>query len=353
MLKKIIYLLLFIFLFTLKAAIAQSTQATNNNNQIYDNENEYLKKIIKINTDEIEILRRDQINYRIEKDLLKEAYSANYERINLSITLLLGLIGAFGIFATTRINSVNKDYRKELQELTALKVQFDTELKEVTRKQDKVQNQVDELSKDQVLTLQVMDIIERVINHLNMKNWQWALQWISQGLQIDPDNILLLDTKTHCLVQLGDYQGAAQVSKKLVGSSTDNPQHTKCVLNLLEILALLKDDDFNDYYQKYKDTISKDYNDNLIADFLRIFKFIIDNKLDEATKIISPFVSISSGETFVHAFESLWPLDIAKNLIPKLETPLQKKYLQIIIDFYSGKIHGNKVKEFLATQQSA
>ncbi|MBA3756651.1 MAG: hypothetical protein H0X02_10650, partial [Nitrosomonas sp.] len=49
-----------------------------------------------------------------------------------------------------------------------LKVQVDTELKEFTRKQDKVQNQVDELSKDQGLTLQVMDIIERVINHLNI-----------------------------------------------------------------------------------------------------------------------------------------------------------------------------------------
>ncbi|MBA3756650.1 MAG: hypothetical protein H0X02_10645 [Nitrosomonas sp.] len=119
-----------------------------------------------------------------------------------------------------------------------------------------------------------------------MKNWPWALQRISQGLQIDPNNLILLDTKTHCLVQLGDFKEAAEVGRKLVERTTDNPKHIKSVLNLLKILALLKDDDFNNFYQKYKDIISKNYNDSLIMDFLRIFKFVIDNELSEAKKIL-------------------------------------------------------------------
>ncbi|MEK6744629.1 MAG: hypothetical protein AABZ15_13530 [Nitrospirota bacterium] len=39
--------------------------------------------------DDIQEIRRDQLNYKIEKDLLKETYSTNYQTINFMISLAL------------------------------------------------------------------------------------------------------------------------------------------------------------------------------------------------------------------------------------------------------------------------
>src|SRR5688572_24563921 len=46
-------------------------------------------------------VRRDQLTYQIERDLLKEAYSSNLETVNLAITLGLALLAVLG-FAGVR-----------------------------------------------------------------------------------------------------------------------------------------------------------------------------------------------------------------------------------------------------------
>ena len=53
-------------------------------------------------------------NYKLEKDLLKETYSNNYERINIVITIILGVIGILGYLGIRDISSIKKEYEKEL-----------------------------------------------------------------------------------------------------------------------------------------------------------------------------------------------------------------------------------------------
>ena len=48
-------------------------------------------------------------NYKLEKDLLKETYSNNYERINFFITIALGLIGILGFLGIRDISSIKKE----------------------------------------------------------------------------------------------------------------------------------------------------------------------------------------------------------------------------------------------------
>jgi len=45
---------------------------------------------------QIQEIRRDQLNYKIEKDILKEVYSSNIATINLVITLILAVFGIIG-----------------------------------------------------------------------------------------------------------------------------------------------------------------------------------------------------------------------------------------------------------------
>ncbi len=48
---------------------------------------EQLRKI----EDQLSEVRRDQLNYKIEKDLLKEAYSSNLQIVNAVIAIALGV----------------------------------------------------------------------------------------------------------------------------------------------------------------------------------------------------------------------------------------------------------------------
>jgi len=39
--------------------------------------------------DSVSEIRRDQLNYKIEKDLLKETFSSNYQTINIVLAIIL------------------------------------------------------------------------------------------------------------------------------------------------------------------------------------------------------------------------------------------------------------------------
>ena len=41
-------------------------------------------------------VRRDQLNYKIERDLLKNAYTSSFQTINLVLTMILGAFAVLG-----------------------------------------------------------------------------------------------------------------------------------------------------------------------------------------------------------------------------------------------------------------
>lgn len=63
---------------------------------------------------EITEIRRDQLNYKIEKELMKEIYQSNFKTINILITSVLGLFGFLGFFGLRDISSLQKKYQDEL-----------------------------------------------------------------------------------------------------------------------------------------------------------------------------------------------------------------------------------------------
>ena len=63
----------------------------------------------------VKIIDTNQLNYKIEKDLLKETYSNNYEQINLIITIVLGIIALLGFLGLRDISSIKKNFNSELK----------------------------------------------------------------------------------------------------------------------------------------------------------------------------------------------------------------------------------------------
>ena len=118
---KNITILFFLTLFSWQVKGQSDSIKTNNNS--FKSEVNNLKH-------EIEILKRDQLNYQIEKDLLKDAYSNNYDKLNLFITGILLLFGFFGVLGIRDINSIKKEHKDELEKLKSLQVDLESKSKD-------------------------------------------------------------------------------------------------------------------------------------------------------------------------------------------------------------------------------
>jgi hypothetical protein len=86
-----------------------------------------------------------QLNYKIEKDLLKETYSNNYEKISLVITLILGVMGVFGYLGLRDITSIKKEYEMELSNLKQIQGQFNIKSQEFDTEKKKFQDDLNEV----------------------------------------------------------------------------------------------------------------------------------------------------------------------------------------------------------------
>jgi len=94
---------------------------------------------------QIKTVENNQLNYKIEKDLIKETYSSNYERINMVITIILGIIGVIGYIGFRDINSIKKEYVAELDKLKLLQVDFEVKAKEFNTEKDKFDSDIKQI----------------------------------------------------------------------------------------------------------------------------------------------------------------------------------------------------------------
>ena len=86
----------------------------------------------------IQLIDTNQLNYQIEKDLLKETYSVNYERINIFIAIVLGIVAIFGFLGIRDISKIKTNYENELAVLRRVKEQFENKVNEFDVERKKI-----------------------------------------------------------------------------------------------------------------------------------------------------------------------------------------------------------------------
>ena len=329
-------------------------QPKNNQSQLSEEEKndiKQLKQVTKFTTNEIDILRRDQINYKIEKDLLKEAYSSNLQSINIIITVFISMfglmVGLFGYIGFKSIKEVKDDYTKELEDLIKIKVSFEAELLSLTNKQKIVESQVGNITKtneEQDRRIKVMELIEKISNLIQSKQWLWALKWISAALDIDPKNTILLSQKIMCHGNLGEIASAINVSKLVLEIE---PENSNVAFNLLELLALGNQaDDFNKIYAKYKSFADAEHDGFLVA-YLKALRDLANGDLAKASAELIQLTDKIPNEAQRQYLGSTWKFNEVLLTISKLPEGKQKQLMQKTVQFFQGQINAGDFKKSL------
>lgn len=169
-------------------------------------------------------VRRDELNYRLDRDLLKDAYAANIEKIQLFLAIVLGAFTAFGFFGVRSVGVLRNEFKSELDELRKLRTDLVSQIKELESQQKDAQKKLGDLSNkdaDHDKRLRVLEIQEKAGTYIQGGQHARALEYITVGLTLDPDDRLLLGGKFTCLFQLGRYSEAGDVGRDLLKREPD------------------------------------------------------------------------------------------------------------------------------------
>ena len=278
--------------FVLSIGVAAEEKDTHTQSSAeYQNDIKQLQQDTKTTINDIEILRRDQINYRIEKDLIKETYSSNLQSINITITIVFGVFGLLGYLGMKSIKDIKNDYQIELDNLRKLKIGFETDLGSLRSRQQQFEGQVGELTKtneEQNQRLKTLELIEKISNLISSSYWEWALEYIEVGLVAAPKNIMLLSQKVNCCYKLGRLNLAIDTSKSILEV---DPRNIVIAINLAEFLLLEnREEEYKSIYLEYKSEIDEKYDGNLIVYFKAIANFVKGN-IDIAKSELIQFAS--------------------------------------------------------------
>ncbi|WP_022952479.1 tetratricopeptide repeat protein [Leucothrix mucor] len=203
-------------------------------------------------------VRRDQLNYSIEKNLLKEAYGSNIQTINLMITVVLATFTVFAFFGIKSIGNIREDFRDELRQLREVRGQSEERLKEIEFQQKRAKEELEKISisnATQDTRLRVLELIEKVSSYIQRNFHHQALEYIEIGLDMDSDNTALLEQKELCLLKLKRFPEALSVLEKILKL---DPENDRAALNLCELsLFTGHHDRYLELRNKLKDVISR------------------------------------------------------------------------------------------------
>jgi tetratricopeptide (TPR) repeat protein len=304
-----------------------------------------LREQILILSNKVDEVRRDQINYSIEKNLLKETYSNNFDKINLVLTAILGIFAVLTFFGIRDINSIKRDYKEELEKLRRLQSDVETKSKEFDlskKKYDEEITQIIKQNEDQNRKIKVLEIKEKISNLSKDKQYGSALEYCAVGIELSPTDLTLLAQKGVILGKLHRFAEAAEAYEKVL---TVDSSHSQAVSNITELYFFLNQ------IEKAKTLISShpscfnDRQDLKLLDFFNLIKNYHASDI-EGMKSFAKSIIDSKNPATQKQFKG-WDFSDALNFSFYEEDSVKKDIFRQILSYLNGSIKGTDLDKAL------
>lgn len=303
-----------------------------------------LKDELQENHSDLDKVRNEQINYKIEKDLLKETYSSSFNTVNTVVSVIFAAVTLFGYLVFRNIKEVQSEYKKELENVRDVKKSFDSELENLKSKQTEFESEFARITKtneDQNQRLKTLELIEKISNLVQNKHFDWAQRHIAIGLDSDPNNLLLLQLKATCHGKMGEFPAFIDANKKLLDSESNDSSKLATAMNLLEGYAITNQrDEFNSLYSLYKDSVIKNENGAVNA-YLKALMSSSSGSIVDATTELKKYVEQNIN---VHPRKHLgqWSFDEVSIYLNNLTDEKSKNLMFTSIRFFNGELNNEE-----------
>ena len=308
-------------------------------NQLIDK----LQSDLQLVKEALQEVRRDQLNYRIVKDLLKDTYSSNIQTIHIVIMIILGVFTIIGFLGVKSISAIKREFQEELSELKKLREKYEQKFIEIKAEQDRNKDRFEELqntNEEQNRRLKILEIQEKIGALLQNRNYHRAMEYITVGLEIDPHDVIMLKQKMDCLVSLSRSTEAIQCGKVLLEIAPDS---LVTIVNLAELYLTTGDiSESETLIGKHKKTIIEKYSNFLIW-YFDLVKLYSMKDLEAIRHHIDDEI-IQTSEGNVKRIEGWNFIDVRKTFEKDEATPLKTLFLKSI-DFLDGKTDVSALNE--------
>lgn len=297
---------------------------------------------------EILYIKNNQLNYRIEKDLLKEFYSSSLQSFNIILTIILAsitLIGAIiGFTGLKNIKEIKENYESELKKLNKLYSDFELKIKEIDLSNKNINQEYISLratSIEHENKIKILEIQEKAQELISAKNHLRALQYIDEALKLDPLNLILLRQKSLCLNITKQFDQSFEVLQKIL---TVEPNHSDTIQDLLELYLLNGDiSEYSMLIKKHSNSLKPLYNGRLIQYFEILLAYKKnDEKLTKT--LIADFIDKLNEEKDPMGN---WRFSDAMDFINRDKENSLKNLIITFLKFLSQEIDIEKLKESL------
>lgn len=287
--------------------------------------------------DNVSEIRRDQLNYKIEKDLLRETFSSNYQTINVVLAIVLGIFTIIGVLGIRDISTIRKDYLKEFDNLSNLRKDFEFEVKKFMGEQEKIKEKYLEIIKtneEQNKRIKVLELQEKISAAIKEQNYKQALEYVKLALELDPDNTVILHRKALCYHKSNEFQKAVGIYKKILEL---DPEYLSAIVDLLELFLFLKQfENFNALYEKNKLLIDAKGGETGLKTYYKILELYQLNKYDEMKVLLKERLQVMpKGKQKLFSWDFN---DVLKFIQPNKPLDEGKKMMDIYVSVAKGDL---------------
>ena len=343
--KLAIIIVLMLNIFVANAQIKSSNNKVDLNQSLVDS----IKKVqsnIKILQYELDAVKRDKLNYEIEKEILKNSFSDNMQILNVILAALLlffSIIGGlFGYLGFKNITETKNKFSDELNSLINLKNSYTKRFSGlISREKEFIQrmNEIEEINSVQSKKIRMLELKNKLREIMKNKNYKQALSLIEIGLEDEENEYHLNFTKSIALARLRKYTEAAEISLKTLEIARETEKDSSIFIahNLLEFTLFSKN---IKNYNKYKKEYSEYLRYQTIVIYFEALTFYI--KKDE-TKLKGILIKYLESSPKIFVFPG-WSFE---DSITFIENNPENSCNDIMLDFIATLNKKTTLDEFI------
>jgi len=320
------------------------------------NKDEPLDQQVKNATHEISLLkesqaeiRRDELNYKIEKDLLKESYSTSLESVDKALTFILGLLAILGFLGIRDIGAMKKEYAEHLEKLGTLRNQLELDIQKINSEQADVREELTNIlttNKQQDNKFRVLELQEQVAKIMQNRLWSRALEYIAIGLELAPNDYLLKGQKGLCLIKLKNFTESVSIFRTLLEQDPNNPDSLSTLSNLAEGLLLSKNiEEFEKLRTTYSAQLAGLYEGSLLVYFDSL-KACLQSDANGVRTALKSFAKTDSPIQQKNWIQN-WDFTDVNQTLSEIQDEEAKRCFSLGVQFFSGSINVNQLLEQL------
>lgn len=292
---------------------------------------------------DVKQINANQLNYRIEKDLLRETYSTSYDKINVLLTSVSAIFAIIAFFGLRSITATKKEYEQELSNLRNIKVEWESKLNKISKDLEKIVIE----NNTQNDRIQFLDLKDKTRNLVKNEEYLLALDYANEALLLNGSDIDMLNIKARIQLRLNRVADAIETLKQAKSTS---PNDSATIRNMIEFLYFANRIEEAERLISENNHLFEKDEDKKILEFFRIFGFFHSsesNKLLKYAQICIENDIVNGAEHHNKKKLPTWDITEAEYFMYFQPDNELRHVLTLILAYLGGNISANQLREFL------